>query len=140
MARFWSGEIGGIELLDLDGEVAGFELAGAGAFKDAAFWTGNTTPGARGYPHTQYIQNLYNKTIELRFIHIPQTLAAALEALLIPLIPSGSGVICSFTDGFDTITGTFKPKMPTSQFIERGLPDGDYINDYILRLINRPPM
>lgn len=136
MARYWSGQIGDIELLDLDGAVAGFELQGAGAFKSN--WTGNTTPGVRGFPHTQYNEIFYNKSLELKFLHIPQTLALALEALLLPLIPSGLGVVCSFTDDFDTINGTFKPKMPLSQFIERGLPDGDYINDYILRLVNKP--
>ena len=135
MARYWSGNIGGIDLLDLDNSVAGFELTGAGAF--VSNWTGNTRPGMLGNPQTQYSVISGNKTLELKFLHIPQVLAQALLDLLLPVIPSGGTVICEFTDGFQTITGAFAPKMPLSQFYERGLPDGDYLNDFILRLVNK---
>lgn len=136
MARFWAGTIGGVELLDTDGEVAGFELSGAGAF--VSNWTGSTRPGILGNPQTQYSEIIYNKSLELKFLHCPQTLAQNLLDLLTPLIPSGSGVLCEFTDGFQTIEGTFKPSVPS--WYERGNPDGDYLNDFVLRLVNRAAM
>ncbi len=130
MARFWAGTIGGVELLDGE-EVAGFELTGAGAFVNT--WTGNTRPGLLGNPHTQYAELNKGRVLELKFIHAPQDLVTALYAVLVPIIPGGTSVECEFLDGFQTIARSFKPHVPS--WVERGNPDGDYINDFILRLI-----
>lgn len=134
--RYWSGIIGGVELLD-GADVAGFELTGAGAFDSTSRsldnWTGNTRPGLLGNPHTQYAQIEEGRVLEIAFLHCPKTLLTELMELLIPLIPTGLGVDCSFTDGYQTITRKFKPNVPN--WFDRGLPDGDYINDCKIRLI-----
>lgn len=128
---YWTGTIGGIELTDTDGETCGFELTGADAFESE--WKGVTRPGMLGNPHTQYERLIYNKQIELRFLHIPQPLARNLVDLLKDLLPGGEGVECEFVDDFQTITGTFKP---ADEFYERGQTDAGYLKDFVLRLVN----
>lgn len=131
MARYWSGTIGGIDLEDGVGSVAGFEVAGAAAFEYAV--TGNSVPAATGLLHTQYAPFTHGKPLELSFLHIPQSLATSLLTALKATLPTGGSVECSFTDGFQTIEGMFKPNVPA--WYERGNPDGDYINDFVLRLV-----
>lgn len=133
--RHWSGQIGAIPLVD-GTEDAGFELDGAAAF--LASWTGSSQRAFSGFKHTQYALYSYGKDIEIRFIHAPAALWDSLLDLLIPLMPSGAGVVCTFQDGNQTITGTFKPNPPS--WFDRGQPDGDYIKDAVLRLTSRPPM
>lgn len=128
--RYWGGTIGGIPLLD-GADIAGFELTGADAF--VAERTGNSLHAASGFLHTQYEDYLYGKPLSLKFIHIPKTLASSLLGLLTPLLNTGGVVPCSFTDGWQLIEGDFKPHVP--DWYRRGLPDGDYINDFELNLI-----
>lgn len=131
MARFWGGTIGAIPLIDTDGETAGFELTGAAAFVSA--FTGQMISGASGFQHKQVVALTAGQVIELSFLHIPATLLQSLITLLTPLIPLSTGVACSFTDGFQTVSGSFTPALPN--WYSRGNPDGDYINDAIIRLI-----
>lgn len=131
MARYWSGVIAGINLTEVGGDVAGFELDNAAAFIYTR--TGNTVQGASGFPHTQYAPFDLGKPLGIRFIHAPKTLLTALRNALIPLLTSGGSVACSFTDGYDSISGMFKPNVPT--WYSRGVPDGDYINDAVVNLI-----
>lgn len=131
MARYWSGEIDSIPLEEASGAVAGFELDGAEAFAYAV--TGNSVQAATGLVHTQYAPFTHGKPIELHFLHIPQALATSLLAALIATLPGGTSVPCEFTDEYQTIEGEFKPNVPA--WYERGNPDGDYINDFILRLV-----
>lgn len=131
MARYWSGTIGGVDLEEAGGAVAGFEFNGAEAFESDT--TGNTLPSINGNPQTQYADNENGKVIEVRFLHVPQALLTSVLAVLTPLLPLGTSVACSFTDEYQTITGQFKPHVP--QWYERGNPDGAFINDAVLRLI-----
>lgn len=129
--RYWSGSIGGVDLEDVGGDVAGFELDGAEAFEYTV--TGNSVQAATGLVHTQYAPFTHGKPIELQFLHIPQALATSLLTALKATLPGGTSVACSFTDGFQTIAGQFKPNVPA--WYERGNPDGSYLNDFILRLV-----
>lgn len=131
MARYWSGSIEGIDLEDVGGDVAGFEVTGAEAFEYEH--TGNSVQAATGFLHTQYEAFLYGKPLELKFLHIPQSLATTLLTALKATLPGGTTVTCSFTDGFQTIAGEFKPNVPA--WYQRGNPDGAYIEDFIIRLI-----
>ncbi len=128
--RYWSGTIAAIPLEDGVGNVAGFDLQGAAAFEMTV--TGNSVPSINGTLQTQYADAGEGKIIELHFIHITKTLLTALVTALKATLPAGSSVTCSFTDGYQTITGHFKPNVPN--WYERGLPDGDYIQDAIIRL------
>lgn len=130
MARFWSGEIAGIPLLD-GGEDAGFDLTGAERFEYLV--TGNSVRGASGFLHTQYGDYINGKPLDIAFIHIPQALATTLLAALKPLLLTEGVVPCTFTDGWQIITDDFKPNVPN--WFSRGNPDGDFINDFVLRLI-----
>lgn len=131
MARFWSGTIDSIALVD-GGSVAGFDLHGAEAF--AYDTTGNSIPSLNGTVQTQYEPITEGRILELRFIHIPQSLLTSLLASLNVVLLTGGSVTCSFTDGFQTITGSFKPNVPA--WYERGNPDGAYVNDAVLRLVS----
>lgn len=132
MARYWSGSIASIPLEDGSGNVAGFDLTGAEAF--AYVLTGNSVPSANGKVVTQYAAFLYGKPIEIKFLHVPQALLnSLLTALKADLT---AGVACSFTDGFQTIAGNFKPNVPA--WYTRGLPDGNFIQDAVLRIISTP--
>lgn len=130
MARYWSGTIGGVPLLD-GSDAAGFELTGAEAFETQV--TGNSIQGASGFLHTQYGDYVYGKPLELAFLHIPKTLATSVLAVLKPLLLTEGVVACTFTDGWQNIAGDFKPNVPN--WYSRGNPDGDYINDFRLRII-----
>lgn len=129
--RFWSGTIGGLALEEEDSNPCGFELTGAGAFLKGD-WTSNTRPGLLGNPQTQYSQIIGNRVLEIHFLHAPAALFQSLIDLLIALIPGGGNVVCTFQDGFQTITGHFKP---SDNWLDRGEPDGDYLIDAIIRLI-----
>lgn len=132
MARYWSGSIASIPLVD-GAATAGFELTGADAFEYMV--TGNTVQSLNGNPQTQYADFTNGKPLELRFLHIPQALLTSLLTALKATLPGGTVVACSFTDGFQTIAGNFKPNVPS--WYERGLPDGSYINDAVFRLISK---
>jgi hypothetical protein len=128
--RYWTGTIGGIELVD-GADPAGFELTGAEAF-DVGDVTGSITPAADGYPHGIYtVRDLYGLELEVKFLHAPQTLLRALLELFKADVKVGRA--CSFLDGFQTINASFKPNVPG--WYQRGEPDGDYIKDAVLRLI-----
>lgn len=129
--RYWQGIIDGIALED-GADPAGFELSGAEAF-DTGDLTGSITPAADGYPHGIYtLREVYGLPLELRFLHAPKVLLRSVVDRLKEDITIGRA--CSFWDGFQTITASFKPNAPA--WYERGEPDGDYIRDAILRLIS----
>lgn len=127
--RYWSGTIGGIPLIEVSGETAGFDLTGAAIFESSL--TGNTVQGASGFPHTYYTVLDGGQVIEIKFLHVP----ASLLRDLITLFETDITVYraCTFEDGFQTITGEFKPNVPG--YYSRGTPDGNYVEDATLRLI-----
>lgn len=131
MSRFWSGTIGGVALVEVGGDVAGFDLIGAENFE--ATYTGNSVLSANGHVHTQYSILNAGHVLEIKFLHVPKTLLTSLLTALKATLPSGSSVACSFTDGYQTIPGMFKPHVPL--WYERGSPDGNYIKDAVIRLI-----
>lgn len=132
MARYWSGTVGGIDLEEVNGDIAGFQIEGAEAFEYNT--TGNSQQAITGFVHTQYAPFLYGKPLVITFLHAPQTLFRALIELLEATLPSGASVECTFTDGFQTINKMFKPNVPN--WLSRGNPDGAYINDAVIRLIS----
>jgi hypothetical protein len=83
--------------------------------------------------HTQYAPFTHGKPITLTFLHCPQSLATALLTALKATLPGGTSLACSFTDEFQTITGMFKPNVP--DWYDRGNPDGDYLNGFVLKLV-----
>ena len=132
MQRYWEGVIEGIPLNDTDGEAAGFQIGGAGGFRRP--YARRIVRGADGYPFVKAVVLSYGQELEINFLHIPgallETVLDAIEATL----PGGDELVCTFADGFQTITGRF---IPGEKYYERGNPDGDYINDAIIRLIYR---
>lgn len=129
--RYWSGVIDDIPLEDGAANIAAFDLTGAGGF-EMGDTTGNSVPSINGTLQTQYADAGEGKLLELKFLHIPKVLLTALLASLTATLPAGDSVVCSFTDGYQTIAGNFKPNVPN--WYERGLPDGDYIQDAVIRL------
>lgn len=131
--RYWTGTINGIPLEESAGNPAGFDVAGAEAFESA--YTGNIVAAADGYPHTQtVVLQAYGKVLEIKFLHIPGTLLRTLLTSLTATLPGGGSFACTFADGFQTITGQFKPALP--DWYKRGEVDGNYIKDAVLRLIS----
>lgn len=131
MSRYWGGSIGAVNLLD-GSDTAGFELDGAEAFE--ANYTGNSVVSASGARvHTQYEALGATRVLEIRFLHIPKTLLTSLLTELKALLPGGGSVSCTFTDGYQTINRSFKPNVPN--WYKRGQPDGAYIKDAVITLI-----
>jgi hypothetical protein len=127
--RYWSGTIGGIALLDISGDVAGFTVQGAAPFESTL--SGNTVQGASGFPHTQYSPLDGGSILEITFLHVPAVLLRDLLTLFNSDLTAY--ITCHFEDGFQSIDGDFKPNVPA--WYDRGNPDGDYIENAIIRLI-----
>jgi hypothetical protein len=131
--RYFSGTIDGIELKDLDGEDAGFTLTGVEAF-DMGEITGTFNIAADGTPHEIQTPLLpEGNELELTFLHCPATLLRAVLEAIKARIATGESFPCAFEDGFQLVNQNFKARTPN--WYSRGEPDGDYINDAVLRLI-----
>src|SRR5215210_1296441 len=123
MERYWTGQIGDVVLEEAPNEPCGFQLTGADGFEVGFVSSGEISPD--GFGHFYYTPQNYGHTLAIGFIHVHGTvLRAVLDLLKSPaIIPGGGSVPCTFQDGFQTITGNFRPDM--GEWYKRGEPDGD---------------
>lgn len=124
--RFWSGSIAEIDLVDVDGTDAAFQIEGADALVDDI--TGNSVHAAAGNARTQLLDvQGKGRVLTLSFIHIPISLYTPLLAALIAAKAAGASVPLNLHDGLQTIDRPARPHVP--RWFKRGEPDGAYVKD-----------